>query len=79
MLSQSVLVTSNRKGKKMSSMSRRDFLRVSGVTAIGALLAACAPAESEPAGTGAESPADEVAAITYMSWGNEEKWASERT
>ncbi|MEM7131884.1 MAG: substrate-binding domain-containing protein [Chloroflexota bacterium] len=55
-------------------MSRRDFLRVTGIAASGVLLAACAPG-ADPAGTGATAgsgaaPASEGGTVRYwFGWG----------
>src|SRR4051812_10426685 len=60
----------------MSKVSRRDFLRASGVAATGILLVACAPAipaaapsAGESGGTGA-TPATEQLTIRYGRWAN---------
>jgi multiple sugar transport system substrate-binding protein len=64
----------------MNRMTRRAFLRVSGMAGVGAVLAACAPAAPGPAGPseGEGAAAQETVTISYMSWGTEEKWASEQ-
>lgn len=63
----------------MNQLSRREFLRASSLTALGAVLAACTPtAAPGQSGAAGAAPAGEAATITYMSWGNEEKFVSEQ-
>jgi multiple sugar transport system substrate-binding protein len=52
-------------------LSRRDFLRISSLTAAGGLLAACvAPTATAPAGEQASSPAQEVISVRTTIWGD---------
>lgn len=62
---------------KKTNLSRRDFLRMSAITAISAVVASCAPKAVQPtqegqAPTQAPPPEEEVT-ITFMGWGGVEE------
>lgn len=53
----------------MTKLSRRDFLRTTGLMATGVVLAACAPAApAQPSAEGGESAAAEGAVVTFWWW-----------
>lgn len=56
-------------------LSRRNFLKLAGVTSAGAVLAACAPAAPSAPATGSEAaaPGSERVQIDFMNW-----WGSHR-
>ena len=54
---------------KRTQVSRRGFLRMSGMVTVGAVLAACAPGVA-PAGSGGSEAAVEVTDIRLIAWGN---------
>ena len=59
--------------KSKTPITRRTFLRLSAVTATGAVLAACAPAVAPAAAPGADAGAQEAVEITMWTWYGEQE------